>query len=73
MRLETLFHLRMYLSVILFINVELELGRGGQLVRAAGLGASVVAKEGDYVTLKLPSGEMRMVFQEMHGYTWCCR
>ena len=45
-------------------NVELELGRGGQLVRAAGLGASVVAKEGDYVTLKLPSGEMRMVFKK---------
>lgn len=45
-------------------NVELELGRGGQLVRAAGLAASVVAKEGDYVTLKLPSGEMRMVFKK---------
>ena len=45
-------------------NVELELGRGGQLVRAAGLGASVVAKEGDYVTVKLPSGEMRMVFKK---------
>lgn len=45
-------------------NVELELGRGGQMVRAAGLGASVVAKEGDYVTLKLPSGEMRMVFKK---------
>lgn len=45
-------------------NVELELGRGGQLVRAAGLGASVVAKDGDYVTLKLPSGEMRMIFKK---------
>jgi large subunit ribosomal protein L2 len=45
-------------------NIELELGRGGQLVRAAGLGASVVAKEGDYVTLKLPSGEMRMIFKK---------
>ncbi len=43
-------------------NVELTLGRGGQLVRAAGLGATIVAKEGDYVTLRLPSGEMRMVF-----------
>ncbi len=47
-------------------NVELTYGRGGQLVRAAGEGATVVAKEGDYVTLRLPSGEMRMVFGE------CC-
>jgi large subunit ribosomal protein L2 len=43
-------------------NVELQLGKGGQLVRAAGTGATIVAKEGDYVTLRLPSGEMRMVF-----------
>jgi len=45
-------------------NVELQLGRGGQLVRAAGTSASLVAKEGDYVTLKMPSGEMRMVFRK---------
>jgi large subunit ribosomal protein L2 len=45
-------------------NVELTLGRGGQMVRSAGVGALVVAKEGDYVTLKLPSGEMRMVFKK---------
>jgi large subunit ribosomal protein L2 len=43
-------------------NVELQFGRGGQMVRAAGASATVVAKEGDYVTLRLPSGEMRMVF-----------
>jgi len=43
-------------------NVELQLGKGGQLVRSAGVGATVAAKDGDYVTLKLPSGEMRMVF-----------
>lgn len=48
-------------------NVELTKGRGGQLVRAAGLGATVVAKEGDYVTLRLPSGEMRMVFNECYA------
>jgi large subunit ribosomal protein L2 len=48
-------------------NVELTLGRGGQLVRAAGLGATIVAKEGDYVTLRLPSGEMRMVFDECYA------
>jgi large subunit ribosomal protein L2 len=45
-------------------NIELQLGKGGQLVRSAGLGATIVAKEGDYVTLRLPSGEMRMVFSE---------
>ncbi|MEB3186525.1 MAG: 50S ribosomal protein L2 [bacterium] len=43
-------------------NIELKLGRGGQLVRAAGAGAQLVAKEGEYVTIKLPSGEMRKVF-----------
>ncbi len=48
-------------------NVELTLGRGGQLVRSAGLGATLVAKEGDYVTLRLPSGEMRMVFFECYA------
>jgi len=43
-------------------NIELKPGRGGQMVRAAGTSAQVLAKEGDYVTLRLPSGEMRMVF-----------
>jgi large subunit ribosomal protein L2 len=42
-------------------NVELKPGRGGQLVRAAGAAAQVMAKEGKYVTLRLPSGEMRLV------------
>jgi large subunit ribosomal protein L2 len=42
-------------------NVELIPGNGGQLVRAAGGGAQLVAKEGNYVSLKLPSGEVRMV------------
>ncbi|MFP4362627.1 MAG: 50S ribosomal protein L2 [Spirochaetia bacterium] len=45
-------------------NVELQKGRGGQVVRAAGAGAVIVAKEMDYVTLKMPSGEMRMVFKK---------
>ena len=44
-------------------NVELKHGQGGQLARAAGAGAVVVAKEGDYVTVRLPSGETRMVFK----------
>jgi large subunit ribosomal protein L2 len=48
-------------------NVELTLGRGGQIVRSAGAGALLAAKEGDYVTLKLPSGEMRMVFKRCYA------
>jgi large subunit ribosomal protein L2 len=42
-------------------NVELTPGRGGQMVRGAGSAAQIVAREGNYVTLRLPSGEMRMV------------
>ncbi len=42
-------------------NIELYPGRGGQLVRSAGNGAQLMAKEGKYATLRLPSGEMRMV------------
>ena len=42
-------------------NVELYPGKGGQLVRAAGNAAQLMAKEGKYATLRLPSGEMRMV------------
>jgi large subunit ribosomal protein L2 len=42
-------------------NIELYPGRGGQMVRAAGASAQVLAKEGDYVTLRLPSAEMRRV------------
>ena len=45
-------------------NVELYAGRGGQLVRAAGASAQVLAKEGNYVTLRMPSGEMRLVRKE---------
>ena len=48
-------------------NVELQLGKGGQLVRAAGTSASVIAKEGDYVTLKMPSSEIRMVFKKCYA------
>jgi len=42
-------------------NIELYPGRGGQMVRSAGTSAQVLAKEGDYVTLRLPSGEVRLV------------
>jgi large subunit ribosomal protein L2 len=42
-------------------NIEMKPGKGGQLVRSAGTGAQVVAKEGDYVTLRMPSTEVRMI------------
>jgi large subunit ribosomal protein L2 len=45
-------------------NVELNPGRGGQLVRSAGASAQVLAKENRYVTLRLPSGEMRLVSED---------
>ncbi|WP_009634253.1 50S ribosomal protein L2 [Synechocystis sp. PCC 7509] len=48
-------------------NVELTAGKGGQMVRSAGASAQVVAKEGDYVTLKLPSGEVRLVRRECYA------
>jgi len=44
-------------------NIELKIGRGGQLVRSAGAAAQLMAKEGDYATIKLPSGEVRLVHQ----------
>ena len=42
-------------------NIELKPGRGGQVARAAGISAQLMAKEGAYATLKMPSGEMRLV------------
>ena len=42
-------------------NIELQAGKGGQMVRAAGTSAQLMAKEGNYATLRLPSGEMRYV------------
>jgi large subunit ribosomal protein L2 len=42
-------------------NIEMERGRGGQLVRGAGVGAQLMAKEGDYALLRLPSGEQRKI------------
>ncbi len=42
-------------------NIELKIGKGGAMARSAGTGAQVVAREGDYVTLRLKSTEMRMV------------
>ncbi|MSQ14727.1 MAG: 50S ribosomal protein L2 [Dehalococcoidia bacterium] len=42
-------------------NIELKVGKGGQMVRSAGVSAQLMAKEGDYVLVRLPSGEMRRV------------
>lgn len=42
-------------------NIEMKPGKGGQLVRAAGLSAQLMAKEGKFATVKLPSGEMRLL------------
>ncbi len=42
-------------------NIELYPGRGGQLVRAAGTGAQLLAKEGNYAQVRLPSGEVRLI------------
>ena len=47
-------------------NVELKVGKGGQLARSAGAYAMIAAKEGRYAQLRLPSGEVRLVLQE------CC-
>jgi len=42
-------------------NIELEVGRGGQLVRSAGAAAQLMAKEGEYALVRLPSGEVRRI------------
>jgi large subunit ribosomal protein L2 len=44
-------------------NIEMKEGRGGQLVRAAGTAAQLLAKEGDYAQIRLPSGEVRLIRQ----------
>jgi large subunit ribosomal protein L2 len=48
-------------------NVELLPGKGGQIIRAAGTSGQIVAKEGNFVTLKLPSGEVRMVYKQCYA------
>ncbi len=45
-------------------NIELQPGRGGQLVRSAGTSAQLVAREGDFAQVRLPSGEIRLIRQE---------
>ena len=48
-------------------NIEIKTGRGGQLVRAAGTSAQIVAKEGKFVTLKLPSSEVRLINRQCYA------
>ncbi len=48
-------------------NIELKEGRGGQMVRSAGTSAQLVAKEGDYAQVRLPSGEVRLVRQTCYA------
>lgn len=44
-------------------NIELKPGKGGQIARSAGVSAQLLAKEGTYVTIRMPSGEMRMIHE----------
>ncbi|MCJ7742949.1 MAG: 50S ribosomal protein L2 [Dehalococcoidales bacterium] len=53
--------LRLMPSGTMIHNIELQKGRGGQLVRSAGTAAQLMAKEGAYVLVRLPSGEMRNI------------
>jgi large subunit ribosomal protein L2 len=48
-------------------NIEINSGRGGQLVRSAGGAAQLLAKEGDYAQIRLPSGEVRLIRQECYA------
>nr|SCW23022.1 Ribosomal protein L2 [Nemalion sp. H.1444] len=48
-------------------NIEITPGRGGQIVRSAGTYAQIVAKEGEFVTLKLPSGEVRIIRKQCYA------
>jgi large subunit ribosomal protein L2 len=48
-------------------NIEMKLGKGGQMVRSAGTYAQLMSKEGKYAQVKLPSGEVRMLLQECYA------
>jgi large subunit ribosomal protein L2 len=48
-------------------NIEMKEGRGGQMVRAAGGSAQLMAKEGDYAQIRLPSGEVRLIRQKCYA------
>ncbi len=48
-------------------NIEVKQGKGGQLVRSAGAAAQLLAKEGDYAQIRMPSGEVRLVLQTCYA------
>ncbi len=48
-------------------NIEMNPGKGGQIARAAGIFAQLMAKEGKYATLRMPSGEMRLILLKCHA------
>jgi len=50
-------------------NVEIKPGKGGQLGRSAGTSVQLMAKEGDFAQVKMPSGEVRLI--RLDGYLWC--
>ena len=56
--------LKLIPSGTLIHNIELERGRGGQLVRSAGAAAQLMVKEGEYALIRLPSGEMRRIHSD---------
>ncbi len=56
--------LKLIPSGTLIHNIELQKGRGGQLVRSAGMAAQIVAKEGEYALIRLPSGEARRIHSD---------
>ncbi len=53
-------------------NIEIYPGRGGKLVRSAGLSAQLMARSGGYATLRMPSGEVRMINEELSSNVWSC-
>lgn len=54
-------------------NIELRPGQGAALVRSAGAFAQLTSREGNYVIIKLPSGETRKILGNLQGYGWCSR
>jgi large subunit ribosomal protein L2 len=54
-------------SGTLIHNIEINKGKGGQIVRSAGAGAQIMAKEGDFAHVRLPSGEVRLVHLDCHA------
>jgi large subunit ribosomal protein L2 len=48
-------------------NIEMKMGYGGQLVRSAGSAAQLLAKEGDYAQIRMPSGEIRLIQQRCYA------